>query len=155
MCMACGEDHPSSLGVVLYAGSGVDVAGSYTVNELQQGAPGIAHGGVLAAVMDELLGSLNWLLMAPAVTYRLQTTFHHPVPVGTTLDLRAEVVDVMERRVLCRGQARLPGGDVAVRADGEFRQVSLEHFRSHGHPDFVRKASGLQPWRNPEEVVWP
>ena len=159
MCMACGAEHPNSLDVRLMAGEGVSVTGNYTVSELQQGAPGIAHGGVLAAVMDELLGSLNWLLLAPAVTYRLQTTFHRPVPVGATLDLYAEVTEVADRRVLCRGRAML-GDVVAVRADGEFRQVSPEHFKTHGHPEFVRQASGVKPWRDPEErdpeeVVWP
>jgi acyl-coenzyme A thioesterase PaaI-like protein len=155
--MACGADHPHSLGVELFAGDGVTVTGRYTVGEYEQGAPGIAHGGVLAAVMDELLGSLNWMLMSPAVTYRLQTSFHRPVPVGATLYLEAEVIEVAEGRVHCRGRARLnvPDGPVAVRADGEFRQVPIEHFRNHGHPDYVRKATGVNPWRGEEEVVRP
>lgn len=157
LCIACGADHPHSLGVELFAGEGVSVTGHYTVGEGEQGAPGIAHGGVLAAVMDELLGSLNWILMAPAVTYRLQTFFHRPAPVGATLQLSAEVTEVGEGKVQCRGQARLNDvdGPVAVRADGEFRQVPIEHFRKHGHPDYVRQATGVNPWRKSDEVVWP
>lgn len=156
-CMACGVEHPAPLRVALFADEGVSVRGEYTVTELHQGAPGIAHGGVLAAVMDELLGSLNWLLMAPAVTYRLDTTFHRPVPVGTMLVLAARVVEVSDNRVFCEGEGRLGAADgpVAVRAKGEFRQVSPEHFRKHGRPDLVAAAQGDRPWRGEDETLWP
>lgn len=149
-CFGCGADHPAGLGIELFAGEGVSVTGRYRVAETHQGAPGIAHGGILAAVMDELLGSLNWLLMAPAVTYRLETVFRRPVPVAAELFLAARVVSVADTTVHSEGEGRLGAADgpVAVRAVGEFRQVPAEHFRRHGRPQDVASATGRPPWRD-------
>jgi acyl-coenzyme A thioesterase PaaI-like protein len=149
-CFGCGVDHPAGLGIELFADEGVAVRGRYRVTANHQGAPGIAHGGILAAVMDELLGSLNWLLMAPAVTYRLETVFRRPVPVDTVLQLSARVVSVDGAQVLSEGEGRIGSDDgpVAVRATGEFRQVPAEHFRRHGRPEDVRSATGRAPWRD-------
>ena len=61
------------------AGEGLTVSGDFTVTEHLQGAPGLAHGGLLTAAIDEILGSLNWLLAGPAVTGRLECDFRRPV----------------------------------------------------------------------------
>ena len=61
--------------------------GSFTVTEHHQGAPGLAHGGVVAAAMDEAMGFLLWLLKTLAVTARIEVDFRRPVPVGSTLEL--------------------------------------------------------------------
>lgn len=148
-CFGCGVDHPAGLHIELFASTQVAVTGRYLVTTAHQGAPGIAHGGILAAVMDELLGSLNWMLMAPAVTYRLETVFRRPVPVDEILCLAARVVSVDGATVISEGEGRLgaPDGPVAVRASGEFRQVPAEHFRRHGRPEDVQSATGRAPWR--------
>ena len=149
MCFGCGSAHPAPLGVELTAGQGVSVVGTVLVTENQQGAPGLAHGGVLAAVMDELLGSINWLLMSPSVTARLTTDFVRPVPVGSTLHLSAHAVRVEGRKLTVRGEGRLDAADgpIAVRAEGLFVQVPREHFARHGRAQEV--ASAQRAW-NPD-----
>jgi hypothetical protein len=90
-CFGCGELHPTGLHLVAYAGSGLDITAEFTVNENHQGAPGLAHGGLLSLAFDEALGKLMWLLRAPAVTGRLETDFIKPVPMGSTLHITAEI----------------------------------------------------------------
>lgn len=151
-CFGCGTEHDEAhggMGMVFNAGEGLAVRGSFTPSPHHQGAPGIAHGGILAAAMDELLGSLNWLLMAPSVTIRLDTRFLLPVPIGTTLALSAEIVEVAGRTVASEGRGELPDGRTAVTAQGWFRQVRPEHFARHGTPEFVAGARGDSPWRAP------
>ena len=47
----------------------------FTVTEMHQGAPGLAHGGLLSCAFDEALGKLMWLVRQPAVTGKLETLF--------------------------------------------------------------------------------
>ena len=90
-CFGCGDDHPTGLHMELYAGAGLDTYGTFIVTGDHQGAPGLAHGGLLTTAMDEVLGSLNWLLAKPAVTAHLECDFRRPVPVGSILQMRAQV----------------------------------------------------------------
>jgi acyl-coenzyme A thioesterase PaaI-like protein len=120
----------------------VSVTAGFTVRPAHQGAPGLAHGGVLASALDETLGSLNWLLRTIAVTGRLETDFVRPVPVGSVLYLEAEVTAVAGRKIYCTATGRVggPEGPVAVRADALFVEVKVDHFVDHGRPEEIRAA---------------
>lgn len=141
-CFGCGEDHPAGLHLALTAGEGLSVEGTMTVGEHHQGAPGLAHGGILAAAFDEVLGALNWLMAAPAVTGRLEVDFRRPVPVGSVLHLHAEITGATGRKVFTRAVGRIgaPDGPVVVTAAALFVQVPLEHFVEHGRPEDVQRA---------------
>ena len=127
-CYGCGSDHPTGLKLALFAEEGLSLQGTFTVTDQHQGAPGLAHGGLLTTALDDALGSLNWLLSTPAVTGRLETDFRRPVPVGSILHIRAEVL------VFTRAVARLNASDgpVAMTAAALFIQVPLEHFTANG-----------------------
>ncbi len=141
-CFVSGDDHDAGLRLQVVAGEGLSLSGTFTVSEHHQGAPGLAHGGLLTAAFDDALGSLNWLLSAPAVTGRLETDFRRPVPVGSTLHIRAEVVGVKGRKVFTKAVGRLGSADgpVALTAAALFIQVPIEHFTSNGRPEDVAKA---------------
>jgi len=105
-CFACGSDHPTGLHMRITAGEGLAVRGVFTASEHHQGAPGLAHGGVLTTAVDEILGSLNWLLAGPAVTGRLECDFRRPVPVGSDLHIDAEVIGTKGRKVFTKAVGR-------------------------------------------------
>ena len=141
-CYGCGSDHPTGLHLTLYAGEGLSLYGTFTVTDLHQGAPGLAHGGLLTTAFDDALGSLNWLLSSPSVTGRLEVDFRRPVPVGSTLHIEAAVVGVKGRKIFSRAVGRLdaPDGPVALTAASLFVQVPVEHFVSHGRAQDVASA---------------
>ncbi|MER5260303.1 MULTISPECIES: PaaI family thioesterase [unclassified Streptomyces] len=141
-CFGCGEGQAHGLHLAAYAGEGVGVTAEFTVREAHQGAPGLAHGGVLATALDETLGSLNWLLRVIAVTGRLETDFALPVPLGTVLFLEAEVTAVAGRKIYSRATGRIggPEGPVAVRAKALFIEVKVDHFVENGRPEEIRAA---------------
>lgn len=138
-CFGCGDNHPTGLHMVAFAGEGLKVGAEFEVTEFHQGAPGLAHGGLLACAFDEALGALNWLIGQPAVTARLETDFISPVPVGTLVHIDAEVAGVVGRKVYVRAVGRLgdANGPEVLRSKGLFIQVGREHFRSHGWSDVV------------------
>jgi acyl-coenzyme A thioesterase PaaI-like protein len=141
-CFGCGDDHRTGLHMHVSAGDGLSIDAKFTVTEDHQGAPGLAHGGLLTAAFDEALGSLAWLLRKPMVTGRLETEFVRPVPVGTTLYIRATTEKVVGRRIYTRAEGRIgePSGPVAVRAAAIFVTVPIEHFVKYGRAEDVAAA---------------
>ena len=141
-CYGCGTEHPTGLHLTLFAGEGLSLYGTFTVTDMHQGAPGLAHGGLLTTAFDDALGSLNWLLSSPAVTGRLETDFRRPVPVGSTLHIHAEVLGVKGRKVFTRAVGRLGSaeGPIAMTASALFIQVPVEHFTANGRPEDVQRA---------------
>lgn len=155
-CFGCGPSQPHGLHLQARAGEGVTVTAEFTVSPDHQGAPGLAHGGVLASALDDALGALNWMMHVISVTARLETDYVRPVPVGTVLHLDARAEAVQGRKIYCSATGRLgaPDGPVAVRADALFIQVALQHFVDNGRqeeieavindPDQVRHARAFE-----------
>lgn len=138
-CFGCGELHPTGLHLVAHAGAGANLTAEFTVTENHQGAPGLAHGGLLSLAFDEALGKLMWLLRAPAVTARLETDFLKPVPMGTTLHISAEITGQVSRKVYCAAVGRIggPEGEIAVRASALFVIVPMSHFLDNAPADYL------------------
>ena len=117
-CFGCGDLHPTGLHLVAHVGEGANLTAEFTVTHDHQGAPGLAHGGLLSLAFDEALGKLMWLIRSPAVTARLETDFLKPVPMGSTLHITAEISGQVGRKVYTRAEGRLdsPDGPLAVKA---------------------------------------
>ncbi|MFC4063130.1 PaaI family thioesterase [Planomonospora corallina] len=136
-CFGCGPKQPTGLNLTASTPDGVTVTAEFVVGGVHQGAPGLAHGGVLATAMDEVIGMSIWLLRRPYVTGRLETDYLRPVSVGTTLHLRAWCTGVSGRKAYLEAEGRIgaPDGPVAVRAAALFIEVGMEHFAEHGDAD--------------------
>jgi acyl-coenzyme A thioesterase PaaI-like protein len=122
------------------AGEGVSVRASFTVTEDHQGAPGLAHGGILASAVDETFGAIGWLVRVPMVTARLETSFVHPVPVGSVLQVVARCDGISRRRVYLSAEGTLGDGETAIRSSAIFVQVPLQHFADHGRREDLDQA---------------
>jgi acyl-coenzyme A thioesterase PaaI-like protein len=140
-CFGCGPDHPTGLHMQLTAGEACAIQARFVVTEHHQGAPGLAHGGLLTAAFDEALGTATWMLRLPAVTAHLEVDFAAPVPVGSTLVIDARCSAVAGRKVYSEATGRLTDedGPIAVLARAVFVTVSLEHFRAHGRPEDIAR----------------
>ena len=142
-CFGCGELHPTGLHLVAHAGDGANLTAEFTVTENHQGAPGLAHGGLLSLGMDEALGKLMWLLRAPAVTARLETDFLRPIPIGSTIYISARITGQVSRKVYCEAEGRLNSleGEIAVRAAALFVIVPMNHFLENAPKDYLEYIS--------------
>lgn len=147
-CFGCGASHPTGLHLVAYAGEGMTITAKFTVTENHQGAPGLAHGGLLSCAFDEALGKLMWLVRAPAVTGKLETSFLLPVQVGATLFITAEILGQEGRKIYCRAEGHLGSneGPLAVEAAAIFITVPLDHFIDNA-PEGFRDALFGSPGR--------
>jgi acyl-coenzyme A thioesterase PaaI-like protein len=141
-CFGCGDEQDAGLHLQSTVGTGMRVHSQFVVTDAHQGAPGLAHGGLLACAFDEALGAaVGNLLRRPCVTARLETDFRRPVPVGSTLHITATLDGVSGRKIYTSAEGRLDGesGPVAVQARALFIAVGLEHFTEHGDPNSLEK----------------
>lgn len=132
-CFGCG-DGPGGLRMPIVVGPGLTATATWTVQTHHQGAGGLAHGGAIAAAIDEVLGAVQFHFEEPAVTASLNTEFRRPVPVGTVLHLAARAEERDGRKMRVSGDARLggPDGPVAATATALFVFVGSEHFARYG-----------------------
>jgi acyl-coenzyme A thioesterase PaaI-like protein len=129
-CFACGSDHPDGLHLTATAGEGVDVTSHVRVTGAHQGAPGLAHGGIIAAIMDESLGFLLWMLETAGVTAKLELQYRAPVPIDSDVYAAATATGVIRRKIFTYGELRLgaPDGPLVAEASGLFVRVDESHF---------------------------
>ena len=126
-CFGCGPEAAFGLHAVARM-VGEEIHCSYAFSPRHAGAPGIAHGGTVAALVDDVCGFLLFVVRQPAVTRKLEVEYLKPVLVGESYDLVAKV-DRREGRklwVVCEG--RRGDGTLVFRGGGLFIVVDLTHF---------------------------
>ena len=138
-CFGCGDLHPTGLRLLAHSGEGLNIVAKFTVTENHQGAPGLAHGGLLSLAFDEALGKLMWMIRSPAVTARLETDFLLPVPIGSLLHITAEITGQVNRKVYTSAEGRLGGADgpVAVKASALYIIVPMSHFFQNAPKEYL------------------
>ena len=69
-----------------------------------EGPPGNAHGGAVAAVMDEVLGLTAWAAGYPVVVGNLNISFRSLLPLQKVVTVEGKVVSVDGRKVMVHGR---------------------------------------------------
>jgi acyl-coenzyme A thioesterase PaaI-like protein len=82
-----------------------------------EGPPGHAHGGSMAAVLDEVLGLAAWAAGHPIVVGNLNVNFRRLLPLNVVTRVETKSVSVNGKKVLVRG--RITDGDDAVCAEAD------------------------------------
>lgn len=103
-----------------FEGEGDEIVARVTFTTAQQGAPGHAHGGSIAAILDEAMGWAVWRAGHRALAAHLEFDYRHPVPLGVPLEARARIVGKGKRSVRTEGRLILPDGRIAAEASGVF-----------------------------------
>lgn len=118
-CFICGRDNPSGLYMTFYDNGVDEVISEYTVGQNFQGYPGIVHGGISAAMIDEAVGRIAFIgdhhRFMLSVT--MDVKYRHPVPIDTPLLILGRIVRLRTWLGKAVGQVVLPNGDVAVEAE--------------------------------------
>lgn len=118
-CFACGLENPYGLAMTFYEVPPDVVESSVVLPERFQGYPGIAHGGIVAAMLDEMVSRAG-MIGDPThfvVTARLEIRYRKPVPVGQPLALRGRLLRRKGRIATAEAELRLPDGSVAAEAE--------------------------------------
>lgn len=122
-----GRANPMSLGVVMRR-RGDAVEAGVTFGPAHEGAPRRAHGGAVAAVVDEAMGFALALIGEVAYTANLNIDFVGPTPVNAPVTITARVRDRAGRKIWIEATGEGPDG-VFVRAEALFLSIDLTRFR--------------------------
>lgn len=126
-----GTTNPTSIEIdVGYEGD--DVVGRFEFGSAFEGAPGRAHGGMVAAAFDDVTGFVIGQLREPAFTGELTVRFVKPVPVREPLEIRARL-DGRERRKLFISAEGRAGDEIVATCKAIYITVDPSIFA--GSPD--------------------
>lgn len=119
-CFVCGTDNPHGLGAVFFD-DGIRVWTELTPADHHQGWPGVLHGGIVSAVLDETIGRVAFLTNRWVQTARLNIRFIKPAPLGQALRATGELTRDSRRLLEMSGELRVLATDeVVARAEGTF-----------------------------------
>src|SRR5260370_4073026 len=116
-CWVCGPQNRAGLTVRFEQFGQTGSEARYTARAEHGGWPGILHGGVLLALMDEALGWSLYFHGSGGLTARFDARFRQPVPIGSSLIIRAWTLERRGRLVKARGEVRMNTGDGPVLAE--------------------------------------
>ena len=124
-----GNANPLGLGAALRRDGDVAVM-NVTLGKAFEGAPGRAHGGVVAALLDETMGLVLAIHGKLAFTAQLDINYLAPTPVGEPLIARAWLARSSHRKLFI--EANVSANDVeVVTAKALFIAVDPAKFLEH------------------------
>lgn len=133
-CFVCGRENIHGLKMNFYTIAPGQVESVYTVPSEYQGYPGIVHGGILASMMDEVMGRVFMEAGSDRfmVTAELKIRYRKPVPVGVPLTLRGRAIKDRGRMATAEGEILDAEGNTLV--SGEIVVADIpEHLRVKGN----------------------
>jgi acyl-coenzyme A thioesterase PaaI-like protein len=123
LCFGCGQANLFGLQLELEPAPDGGVAGRFFVKQDHQGPPGYAHGGVLAAALDEAMALLLFAEGTFALTGRLEIELLAPAPVGAFVSVSARLESAAERTLRLVAEAAGEDGERLATARGTFVRV--------------------------------
>lgn len=91
-----------------------------------EGPPGYAHGGALAALLDEAMGMAALATGRVVVAARIEVDFRELVPLGEAVTAELAVGEAIGKKVPVRGELRLDDGTTACEAAGLFVEIGAD-----------------------------
>lgn len=143
-CFVCGRENPAGLKLEFYSPSPGHSRAEINLPHKYEGYPGIVHGGVIAAILDETGGRAYMDDQHPfMVTAQLNVRYRKPVPIETPLIVHGEAVERKGRVSKAHSEIRSIAGEVLAEADlvlvdipEEVTEgVDLEAMGWHVYPD--------------------
>ncbi len=129
-----------------------EIAGRVWFGKSVDGPPGYAHGGALAYVLDETMGSACWAQFYPVVARKLEFEYLEKTPLYLEHHLQAEIQEVRGRNVVVEGRVLNQQGRTTVIARGEFTRLRKAQIEEILGADAKAIAERLQI--NPDQFHW-
>jgi len=127
-CVVSGAANPMGVAIEVHCDSG-DAVAETVLGAAFEGAPGRAHGGVVAAIFDDVMGYVLSIHKVPAFTGRLTVTYRSPTPIGAPLIFRARLDQREERKLHISATAHTRDGlELIAEATATFIVIPIERF---------------------------
>jgi acyl-coenzyme A thioesterase PaaI-like protein len=110
---------------------GDEAVARVTLRAAHEGAPGRSHGGIVAALFDDVYGFVLNILAQPAFTGELTVRYEAGVPIGVPLVCRVRLAGTSGRKLSMTGELTADG-KVLARSKATFITIDRERFISGG-----------------------
>ncbi|HLE22717.1 MAG TPA: PaaI family thioesterase [Anaerolineales bacterium] len=127
-CFICGVENSQGLRLSFYETGPDTVETTAVVPEYLQGYPGVTHGGIVTALLDEVtlraavIGQPEHLM----VTGKIEVRFRQNVPIGVPLRVIGTLLERKRRAARTRGEVILPDGTIGAEAEA----ILMDHPQS-------------------------
>ena len=108
------------------------IRGKLRIGAEYQGGFGFVHGGIIATVLDEVMGKANRFRGVRAVTAELTIEYLKPVPVQEDLLVEGWEIERNGRNLYHAGEIRDASGVLLARGRGRFVEIDASRYRSSG-----------------------
>lgn len=127
-CIICGMDNPASVKAMFYEMENGELRGLFTFRNEHQSYPGRVHGGMITAMLDELIGRALWIKEPEslAVTTTITVKYRRPMPIGVQLRGVARLVQDSTRGFVGVGEIYSPEGKLLAAAEGTYMRLPNE-----------------------------
>jgi uncharacterized protein (TIGR00369 family) len=120
-CFGCGGSN--DLGMKLtFVQDNVNrrIVGRFILGQAYQGGGGMAHGGIIATLLDEAMGKVCRFREVRAVTAELTVQYLKPVKVDEEIVVEGYETEVKGRNLFLVGEIRNSAGEVLAKGTGRF-----------------------------------
>lgn len=152
-CLVCGTDNKTGLRAHFYETDTKEVIAVFRPRQILQGYPDMLHGGISAAILDEVMGRA---IMAHhgeytlGLTAELKTRYKKVVPLDVELKAIGRILQDSHQIFKGSAELLLPDGSVAVTAEGTYFKRSLDMLVDD---NFLRNHWKAPQDNTPDEIV--
>ena len=120
-CFGCGGANDAGMKLTFEQDNGKRrIVGRFILGERYQGGGGMAHGGIIATLLDEVMGKVCRFREVRAVTAELNVEYLKPVNVENEIVVEGWETEQKGRNMFHVGEIRNAAGDVLARGKGRF-----------------------------------
>lgn len=119
-CFVCGPGNPIGLKVRFRLDDDVCRA-EFTPQPIHSGYDGVTHGGIVFALLDDVMANWIWLKGERCFTARADIRYRTPLSIGTPVTLESRLLRRKGRLVMMSGFVRrADSGEIVAEATGSF-----------------------------------
>ena len=96
------------------------IVGKFVLGETYQGGGGMAHGGIIATLLDEAMGKVCRFRDVHAVTAELNVQYLKPVKVDEEIIVEGYETDAKGRNLFLAAEIRNGAGEILAKGTGRF-----------------------------------
>jgi len=119
-CFLCGLQNDKGLHLSFYQDDHNRVIATLVPGQEYQGYPGVLHGGIISALLDETIGRVLVSQDIWAMTAELHVRFLKPVPLAQPITVIGEALRLRSRTLEGKGEIRLADGTLAASAEAKY-----------------------------------
>ncbi len=124
-CFVCGDKNKIGLKISFFYEHGKAKA-QYTPTAEFEGYKDILHGGILSALLDEVMIYSIIAQGILTVTVQMEVKFKNPAKIGETLFLEGQITDDKGKIILTEGKIFIQDGTIIAESKGKFFRAEGE-----------------------------